>query len=82
MQHMLQGGFTVEQLQRWGHSMVQHGNTLYVFGGYGGASAHRRLNDLIAIDTSTGSACKPTITGMQLTYCKLLRKEGIHQARL
>ena len=66
MQHMLQGGFTLERLQRWGHSMVQRGNTLFVFGGYGGASAHRRLNDLIAIDTSTVSAYEPTITGAQL----------------
>lgn len=65
MQHMLQGGFTVERLQRWGHSMVQRSNTLYVFGGYGGAGAHRRLNDLIAIDTPTASANEPTITGTQ-----------------
>lgn len=41
---------------RWGHSMVQHAARLLVFGGYGGADAHKRLGDLVAVDTTTGAA--------------------------
>ena len=41
---------------RWGHSMVQHAATLLVFGGYGGADAHKRLGDLVAVDSATGAA--------------------------
>ena len=37
--------------------MVQHATRLLVFGGYGGADAHKRLGNLVAIDTSTGAAC-------------------------
>ena len=50
-------------LQRWGHSMAQQGSVLYIFGGYGGCSAHKRLNDIIAIDVSASTAYSPAITG-------------------
>ena len=53
---LLQGSLTAESLMRWGHSMVQHNIRLLVFGGYGGADAHKRLGDLVAVDTSTGAA--------------------------
>ena len=53
---LLQGSLTAESLMRWGHSMVQHTSTLLVFGGYGGADAHKRLGNLVAVDTSTGAA--------------------------
>ena len=41
---------------RWGHSMVQQATRLLIFGGYGGADAHKRLGDLVAVDTATGAA--------------------------
>ena len=59
----LQGSLTAESLQRWGHSMAQLGSMLFVFGGYGGCGAHKRLDDLIAIDVSTGNAYCHVITG-------------------
>ena len=36
---------------------------LFVFGGYGGSGAHKRLDDLIAIDVSTCNAYCHVITG-------------------
>ncbi len=59
----LQGSLTAESLQRWGHSMAQLGSMLFVFGGYGGFGAHKRLDDLIAIDVSTGNAHCHVVTG-------------------
>ena len=60
---LLQGSLTAESLMRWGHSMVQHATRLLVFGGYGGADAHKRLGNLVAVDTSTGAACLLDPTG-------------------
>ena len=61
-------------LQRWGHSTAQQGSVLYIFGGYGGCSAHKRLNDLIAIDLSASTAYSPVITGgsCKSTHCVLV----------
>ena len=59
----LQEGLPRESLRRWGHSMAQQGTMLYIFGGYGGCSAHKRLNDLMAINVSAGTAYSPAITG-------------------
>ncbi len=59
----LQDGLLRESFQRWGHSMAQHGSLLYIFGGYGGCGAHKRLNDLLVIDASSSTAYSPTPPG-------------------
>ena len=59
----LQEGLSRGSLQRWGQSMAQYGSLLYIFGGYGGCGAHKRLNDLLVIDTSGSTAYSPTPTG-------------------
>jgi hypothetical protein len=74
---ILQDGFKLERLQRWGHSMVQHGKRLLAFGGYGGTSTHRRLNDLITIETSTGSVYEPTVTGTEINWRERERERYI-----
>ncbi|CAL8466532.1 g6068 [Coccomyxa elongata] len=47
-------GVPCEALRLWGHSMVSLGAKLVIFGGYGGAGAHKRLDDVLIYDCSTG----------------------------
>lgn len=47
-------GFSQEAARRWGHAGCAVGDTLYMYGGYGGEGAHSRLADLLALDGVTG----------------------------
>lgn len=55
-------------LHRWGHSMVIVGSKLVIFGGYGGAGAHRRLDDVLVYDIPTGIVRQLHVAGVLLLH--------------
>ncbi|BDA41177.1 probable tRNA wybutosine-synthesizing protein 5 at C-terminar half [Coccomyxa sp. Obi] len=56
-------GVPSETLRLWGHSMVSLGGKLVIFGGYGGAGAHRRLGDVLIYDCPSGILRKLQVAG-------------------
>ncbi len=60
---MMFQGVAREALRLWGHSMVSLGAKLVIFGGYGGAGAHKRLDDVLIYNCPTGIVRKLQCAG-------------------
>ncbi|KAK9916814.1 hypothetical protein WJX75_007384 [Coccomyxa subellipsoidea] len=56
-------GIPPAAIRRWGHSMVPLGSKLVIFGGYGGAGAHRRMADVLVYDVPSGTVRQLPISG-------------------
>ena len=68
-QFMAFQGVPPEALRLWGQSMVMLGSKLVIFGGYGGAGAHKRLHDVLVYDCPTGILRKLHVTGELPILC-------------
>lgn len=58
-------------MKRWGHSAVLSGSQLVVFGGFGGAGLHARLDDVVILDTATWALTAPQTSGSVLPFTVL-----------